>query len=576
MSFVNPASTRRALLSTAALCAPLARPLAAQQPTTHDHDGPPPAPRLGEISFPTTSTSPAAHAAFVTGVLLMHNFHYPRAADAFRQAQRLDSGDVMAYWGEAMTYTHPVWNQQDVAAARAVLARLGPTREARLARARTPRERAWLDAAETLYGGDAGKAQRDTAYAGAMAKLHAADTAYAGAMAKLHAADTADVEATTFYALALLGLSQGERNEATYAKAYALVRPVFAAHPMHPGAAHYLVHAVDDPQHAKLGLAAARAYSDIAPSAGHALHMTSHIVLALRMWDDVVAANLRAQASSSRGLQGHVVHWLHYALLQQGRYAEADRGLDTTRQAALSATAADWRADAWDAAGLMAAANLADTRRWTGPAGSLRVDSATFGAASPAEMLSDFTAAQFGIALGALHRGERALFDSSLGAMTRRREAVAGDPLLASARGESEVMEKILHGYAFQLDGKPLPAPALFRSAALEEDRLPVFFGPPLVARPPHEAAGALLLELHRPAEARREFAAGLARTPGRPSAPLGLARAERASGRAADAAAHYRMLADVWHLADAGNPDVDEARAGAGKLQRATRAAAR
>src|SRR6266511_18978 len=88
------------------------------------------APVLGVIDFPTKANS-ASHAAFIRGVLLMHNFHYPRAAAAFQEAQRLDPTDVMGYWGEAMTYTHPVWNQQDADAARAVLKKLGKTWDVR-------------------------------------------------------------------------------------------------------------------------------------------------------------------------------------------------------------------------------------------------------------------------------------------------------------------------------------------------------------------------------------------------------------------------------------------------------------
>ena len=116
-------------------------------------------PRLGTISFPT-SGSPAAHADFITGVLYMHSFEYDEAAEAFREAQRKDPAFAMAYWGEAMTYTHPIWNQQDAAAARATLGRLAPTREARAARAPTARERAWLETVEILYG-DGSKARRD-------------------------------------------------------------------------------------------------------------------------------------------------------------------------------------------------------------------------------------------------------------------------------------------------------------------------------------------------------------------------------------------------------------------------------
>ena len=128
---------------------------------THEHHDEPVSEQLGSITWPTSATA-SAHGLFIKGVLYMHNFHYDEAAAAFRGAQKRDPGDVMSYWGEAMSYTHPVWNEQDTSAARVALRRLAPTRAQRLARARTVRERAWLDAAETLYEGNTPKARRDT------------------------------------------------------------------------------------------------------------------------------------------------------------------------------------------------------------------------------------------------------------------------------------------------------------------------------------------------------------------------------------------------------------------------------
>src|SRR5207253_421190 len=80
-------------------------------------------------------------------------------------------------------------------------------------------------------------------------------------------------EAQVFYALSLLGLNQGVRDVPTYLRAAAIVDTVFRENPNHPGAAHLLIHSYDDPIHAPLGLAAARAYSKIAPDAAHAQHM---------------------------------------------------------------------------------------------------------------------------------------------------------------------------------------------------------------------------------------------------------------------------------------------------------------
>src|SRR2546429_5346492 len=149
-------------------------------------------PRLGTIDFPT-SGAPAAQVPFVRGVLLLHSFEYQDALQAFREAQRIDSGFPLAYWGEALAYTHPVWNEQDQNAARAALQRLGPTREARRAKAPTPREKAYLRAVEALYGPGSQTPR---------------DTGYPLAMGGLGARVWADREAKGFYARPLLGPGQ--------------------------------------------------------------------------------------------------------------------------------------------------------------------------------------------------------------------------------------------------------------------------------------------------------------------------------------------------------------------------------
>ncbi|MEZ4586607.1 MAG: hypothetical protein R2909_09435 [Gemmatimonadales bacterium] len=285
----------------------------------------PAAAQLGSVAFPS-SGSAAAQPAFLRGVLLLHSFEYGRAAQAFREAQQADPGFALAYWGEAMTYTHPIWNEQDLPAARAALARLGATPEARAAKAPTERERGYLAAVEVLYG-EGPKERRDTLYQRAMERLAAAHPE--------------DLEARALDALALMGLSQGTRNVPTYVRAGAIALDVLRANPEHPGAAHYVIHAFDDPVHAPLGLPAARAYSKIAPDAPHAQHMTTHIFLALGMWSDVVAQNtVAAGPDSARWRPGHYTSWLGYGLLQQGRVREAAALLDR-----VTAALPVWRAE---------------------------------------------------------------------------------------------------------------------------------------------------------------------------------------------------------------------------------------
>jgi hypothetical protein len=186
----------------------------------------------------------------------------------------------MGYWGEAMAHNHPLWSDpQDTEAARRVLARLPA--------APTPREQAYMDAVRVLYG-EGEKPERDRAYATAM---EAVSRAYPN-----------DLETAAFYSLALLGRAYGNASPDAGAprdpaalrirmQAAAVAQEVFRREPDHPGAAHYILHAFDDPDHAILGLPAARRYAEIAPAAPHALHMPSHIFLQLGMWPEAAASN---------------------------------------------------------------------------------------------------------------------------------------------------------------------------------------------------------------------------------------------------------------------------------------------
>jgi tetratricopeptide (TPR) repeat protein len=113
------------------------------------------------------------------------------------------------------------------------------------------------------------------------------------------------------------------------------VDDIIKVNPLHPGALHYKIHALDGPTSANDAHAAADAYAKVAADASHALHMPSHIYLALGEWEGVVESNEVSYAASvarmkkkelNDGARGyHSFAWLHYGLLQQGRYAEAEK-----------------------------------------------------------------------------------------------------------------------------------------------------------------------------------------------------------------------------------------------------------
>jgi tetratricopeptide (TPR) repeat protein len=256
-----------------------------------------------------------------------------------------------------------VWQRTSPDLAKAALNKLAPTADARRAKAPTEKEKDWLGAVERLYG------TGDAATSLSASKL-ARDLAYADAMKRMHEKYPNDDEVKSFYALALLGTSHGGRDVSIYMRAAALVEQVYAKNPQHPGAAHYLIHAYDDPVHAPLGLRFADAYSKIAPAASHALHMPSHIYFAMGMWDEASAINERSVKAAdarreekkldvdARGF--HALLWLVYGYAQQGRYDDA-RGVMAQLEAAAKESGSE-RTRSHLA--LARAAWLIETRKW--------------------------------------------------------------------------------------------------------------------------------------------------------------------------------------------------------------------
>jgi tetratricopeptide (TPR) repeat protein len=445
---------------------------------------------VGVVAF-ANSGAPAAQADFLHGLALLHNFEYPEAAESFKKAQKIDPDFAMAYWGEAMTYTHPIWMQQDLDAARAALKRLSL-----VPRPKTDRERAYLRTVEVLYG-EGTKKERDFKYADAMAALHERYPE--------------DVDATAFYALSLLGTAHEGRDFATYMRAAALLEEVFPTHQHHPGVLHYLIHSYDDVIHAPLGLRAARLYGSVAPKAPHALHMTSHIFIAMGMWDEVIDANRRAIAAQKIPSPcGHYSQWLEYAYLQEKRVAEAKKMLDECQASAVG--------------GAAAADPFSEMRVLYITSGGGNVDPITI---PDAPAWAKFTIA-YGDALTAAQRRDAdALNEAAARLRALQKEQDDKKP------GDRERVAIVLHQVeALQLSvqGKKDEAIALLQKAAAEERAMPFEFGPPSIEKPTFELLADELLAAGRAADAEKAYRTALERTPGRTPAVEGLQRAQKLS----------------------------------------------
>ncbi len=486
---------------------------------------------------------------FVRGVLFLHSFEYDDAIDAFRQAQKIDPGFAMAYWGEALAYDQPLWLNESVDKARAALARLAPTPAARQAKAPTARERGYLDAVERLYG-DGDKASRDRAYAERMGALSAQFPA--------------DDEAAALYALSLLGtIPTGERNTAVSLKAGAIASAILKKNPEHPGAAHYALHAFDDGDHAAMGLEAAGIYARIAPASSHARHMPSHVFLPLGMWDEAVASDESAFAASvalakRKGLSAaqydfHSLSWLHYEYLQQGRFArarEAMRGAE--RAQALPAHPAHVESEigkGFSAVSLRS--ELASMKA------RLVVESGDW-AVMKGQGSFDNVDELFALGEASVRLGDGGRADAALEHL-RTASTTVHD---RDAREVASIMAAELDGLVRFASGDRTGGLASAARAAELEAKRPKPVARPYPIKPAGELYGELLLASGDAAGAVKQFQAALARTPRRASALLGLSRAAQKAGQRTLALQAAKDFLAAWHFADPARPELTEARA--------------
>lgn len=515
------------------------------------------APPLGTVRFPN-SGSPAAQAAFLRGVAWLHTFGYEDAIDAFREAQRVDPSFALAYWGEAMSFSQPLWFFEELESGRATLRKLGATPAERAVKAKTPREQGYLAAVEALFGpGD----------------LETRHSNHADAMGALAASFPDDDEAQVFYALSLLGtLPGGDASLPLREKAGAIAETVFARNPEHPGAAHYIIHAYDHGALAPRALAAARAYAKLAPAASHALHMPAHTFVQLGYWADAAATdeaswNASKEWAARRNLPQsawdfHSLTWLQYEWLQLGRFtraAEATKIVDAVmgelgpadeiggHHYADSAIGRGRGPDALrNDRGSMRARYVIETARWEAMKGQ-----ATF----------DGIDELFALGLSAAKLGDRARVEAVIGELQKVSTSQGPPDMLNQSAIMLHEMQAL---HLFAQNRHPEAFAEMVRATA-QQAKMPKPIGRPYPVKGADELYAELLLEGGHAKEAVEWFEKTLARTPNRSRAVLGLARARvKAGDRAGSREAYARFLAN-WESADPNLPELKEARAAIG-----------
>ena len=490
---------------------------------------------VGDITFPT-SGSAQAQEHFLRGVATLHSFGWKQARTAFQEAQEIDPDFAMAYWGESLTYNHPLITEWDVETPKIVLGKLGETTAARLAKAPTARERGFLVAVEALFFGAGDTRERRVAYMLAMESLYQRYPY--------------DNEVAAFYALSILSAAgpagEGHRQNV---KAGAIAMEITARNPRHPGAVHYTIHAFDDPVHAPLALSAAWVFADIAAAVSHARHMPTHIFIQLGMWQQVSDSNQSAYDAAvalwvpgdMAGDMTHALDWGQYGDLQLGDYDRAALWIERMEEI-VRKNPGQQRIVA--ALPRVNARMILETRQW-------KMQPVT-DSSTEAELLATGLSA---VHLGDLDRARQAADKlaakaAALGDGDKSYYAETGKPLA--------VMHRSVMGMTAIAEGDTEKGLAMLQEGVDIAESMRPPNGAPDPLKPVHELYGEALLSANRPAEAVVLFNVSLARTPNRPLSLLGLARSYVALDDEGSARMAYQQLAEVWK--DRDFPALEEA----------------
>jgi hypothetical protein len=513
--------------------------LSAQAALAHDDDpkqaaGRPPE-QLGKLSFPT-SCDPTVQAQFERGVALLHSFWFPEGRKALLEVLAADPSCSIAYWGIGVNrLLNPFGGQP---AENVLLEGQAAVDKALAAPPKTQRERDYVQAIAALYTHD-------------RASWRERVLRYEKAMEQLAQRYPEDREAVIFYALALnVAADPSDQTYARQLKAAAILEPIFAAQPDHPGVAHYLIHSYDYPPIAQKGLPAARKYAGIAPSAAHALHMPSHIFTRVGAWEDSIETNRRSEETARKNNTPdeilHAIDYQVYAALQLGRDAEAQRAIG---RAEPEAARYERNSGAY--------ALAAGSARYALERGDWKL------AAQLPQRTSKFpyvdAIIHFARAVGAARSGDTGAAQKDVAQLAQLRDALAARKD-AYWSGQVESQRLGAQAWIELAQGRQEAALALMRQSADLQDASEKSPVTPGYVAPAREQLGEMLLELKQPAQALKEFEASALREPNRFRGIHGSAIAAAQAGDMANARAYYARLLALAGKGDA-RPELQQAK---------------
>jgi tetratricopeptide (TPR) repeat protein len=501
--------------------------------------------KLGKVHF-ETSCAPNVEEDFDRAVALLHSFEFGPAIEGFNSVLAEDSSCVIAHWGIALSYWgNPFGGMRSTSALQQALAAI---ESGRAVDSGTARERAYIEAAATLFENHEGLSQRDRV------------VLYAEAMADVSRNYPEDMEAQIFYALAVNQTAlPTDKTYAPQLKAAAILEPLVEELPDHPGITHYIIHAYDHPPLASRALAAARRYAEIAPSAPHALHMPSHTFTRVGAWDESAATNRRSeqtaieQEATTEAL--HAMDYQAYAYLQMAQYRNAKAVLDR-----LPEVVAKFDPDAIGGAAPPVAGYFAMTAipaRYALERGAWEEAAQT---AVPREG-EPFTIAMahFTRAIGAARTGRPDQAKADVERLAALRDQLKAEQNMYWAE-QVDVQRRVATAWVAFAEGRKDEGIKSLRAAAEAEDASDKSAVTPGPLAPASELLGYMLLEAERPGDALIEFEKSMAKEPRRFRGAYGAAQAAEAAGEREKARRYFRLVLEIAADADSPLPELEHA----------------
>ena len=498
--------------------------------------------KLGTVSFPNSGND-TVQKYFLRGVAALHSFWYPEALAEFEKTTKADPNFAMGYWGQAMTYNHPLWEEQDLKSARAALSKIPSTLNI------TKREQDYIHATRLLFG-KGNKTIRDEGYSKAMESIY-----------KNY---PKDLEAACFYSLSLLGIAKNSENKLPLqVEAGAIALDVFQKNSDHPCAAHYTIHAFDTPALARLALPSAKRFANIAPASAHAQHMPAHIFIQLGMWKEATDSNEKGWATSVAWVKKknlsktnrdyHSLQWAHYTNLQQGLLKNAAAVFAIQQKDMRMGIVSKSNLRAGKYYPRMFAAAIIETEQWQ------KAEQTPPLKAWKPKM---YAQAEYNFAHGyaAAMQGDIEKANKYLGELKTIREKNFRENYYK--RINSLLVWELEIQVAIKLFQKDFPsAIELAKQATLIETKLPAPSGPPRILKPTYELLGEVYLQANKPALAKEQFSISLRRHRNRLRSLVGAARSAKLLGDNSTAKEIYEQLIDQLNDADQDFPDLVEAK---------------